>query len=207
MDQNLNGIRSILSTASVYNVFQNLLGAHQARARYVQEFVSPPPFAKVLDIGCGTGSILDYLPNDVEYVGFDMNPKYISFAKRKYQSRGTFFCERVSDTSTPGNGYFDIVLATAILHHLSDIEALQLISIARQSLKQDGLLITLDNVFLDRQSSIARYLISKDRGRHVRNGEEYLALAKSFFSDVETHVVHDMLRIPYTNFIMRCRKR
>jgi hypothetical protein len=51
---------------------------------------------------------------------------------------------------------------------------------------------------------MVRWLLAKDRGKFVRTREEYLRLALARFSKVESHVRHDLLRIPYTHLIMRC---
>ena len=46
------------------------------------EALRPFPGARLLDAGCGTGSLLDNLPPDVHYVGFDVNPAYLEAAER-----------------------------------------------------------------------------------------------------------------------------
>jgi SAM-dependent methyltransferase len=204
MDQLTEGLHSVLSFADVYDFFQRLLGASRLRERFIAEFVAPFAGAKLLDIGCGTASLLEYLPADVEYVGFDLNPNYITSARKKYYGRGTFFCGRVSEVAVDDS--FDFVLGAAILHHLSDAEARKLFATAYSCLKRGGALVTFDPVFVKEQSAFARYIISKDRGKRVRTPEQYAALASAFFVDVEKHVLHDLLRIPYTHFIMRCSK-
>ncbi len=205
MDHITTGIRRILEYSPIYTLFQNLVGAHSARKRYVEEFIRPLPGTKILDIGCGPGSMVDYLPKSVEYVGFDLNPKYIASAKKKYKERGEFFCSSVSDAPVHQcAGKFDIAIATGILHHLDDDEAAQLFQIAHAHLETGGMLVSIDPVLIPNQPRIAKYLISKDRGQRVRKPEEYTRLAKKRFRSIETFILTNMLRVPYTHFVMRC---
>jgi SAM-dependent methyltransferase len=202
MDQEKGGLRGILSSPRMFNLLQTLVGAGGLRSRYVREFIHPAPGARILDIGCGTGAILDHLPEGIDYEGYDLAPEYIEYAQRRYAGRGRFFCERVSRLTIREPHRFDIVLASALLHHLGDEEAKDLFRVAALSLKPGGVLITYDNVYVDGQSRLARYFISRDRGRHVRTPAEYEALARAVFARVETSTRHDLLRIPYTHFFM-----
>ncbi len=83
---------------------------------------------RILEIGCGPGNIARYL-TQYEYVGFDLNAKYIEVAKRRFPE-AKFVCERVSQFSLSEQQSFDVVLAIGILHHLDDNEASQLFQIA-----------------------------------------------------------------------------
>src|SRR5215467_6911338 len=94
-----SGIYSILSLSFVYRCFNGLVGARAAYTRYVKEFVRPSTDSRILDIGCGPGIILEYLPASVDYVGYDFNQNYIEHAKKTYPGRGQFFCSRVSEAS------------------------------------------------------------------------------------------------------------
>jgi cyclopropane fatty-acyl-phospholipid synthase-like methyltransferase len=111
----------------------------------------------------------------------------------------------VSEAHVPGEG-FDFVLAIGILHHLGDAEAAQLFRTAHGCLRTGGQLITLDNVYVEGQSPVAKYLISKDRGRHVRQPDQYADRARPVFSQVDGFIRHDLLRVPYSHFIMKCQK-
>ena len=204
MDQRTSGLRAVLSSPLVYDLLQNLLGADGLRREYVRQFIRPAPGARILDIGCGTGAILKYLPLETDYEGYDMAPEYVEYARRKYPGRGRFRCERVSRLSVPQAHHFDFVLASALLHHLNDEEARDLFTIAAEALEPQGVLITYDNVYVERQSRLARYVISRDRGQHVRTPSQYETLARSAFARVQTSTRHDLLRIPYTHFFMRC---
>ena len=91
-----------------------------------------------------------------------------------------------------------------MLHHLDDESAGHLLGIARLALRPGGRLVTLDGAYAPGQSSIARMLLARDRGRFVRPANDYLVLAKRSFGSVSIDVRHDLLRIPYTLAIMEC---
>ena len=198
------GVRGLLAHAAVYNFFDLLVGGPGARTRLVAEYVRVGPGDRVLDIGCGPGTMLAYLP-PVEYLGFDASEAYVAAARARYGDRGTFVCGRVEVQRIPHESYFDVVLAIGILHHLDNAEALDLFRLARHALKPDGRLITFDGCFVDGQSRLARWIISKDRGQNVRTRNKYVECAQRVFSDVAVHLRHDLLRIPYTHIILDCK--
>lgn len=202
MSHRSTGIYRIFESAAVYERFQRLLGSDAARRRFVRDFLRPSPGARILDVGCGTGAILDYLPADVDYVGYDLNPRYIEAARRRFPGRGRFSCARVDEAPEEPGG-FDLVLATAILHHLDDSEAGLLMAGARRHLRPGGSLVTLDPVRHPGQPAVARLLVALDRGRRVRTPEGYRALADSHFALVETTLLTDLMPIPYSHFLMR----
>src|SRR6059058_2147114 len=78
-----------LSLAPVYRACQLLLGAGRARRILVASHIRPSPGDFVIDLGCGPGDILDYLP-EVRYLGLDVNPRYIQAAATRYRDRGEF---------------------------------------------------------------------------------------------------------------------
>lgn len=205
MDQLSSGLYRLMERAGVYEGFQKALGARAARRRFVGEFLRPSSGARILDIGCGTGSLLDDLPADVEYAGYDLNPAYIAEAERRYGSRGRFFHARVGEEPALSES-FDLVVAKGVLHHLSDSDAGRLIRDAHGHLREGGCLVTSDPVFHPGQSPIARFLISRDRGRRVRTPEGYRALLAACFSEIEERLVTDLLTVPYSHFILRAQK-
>lgn len=201
------GLRRLLNRAGAYDALQGLLLRKESRARYVTEHVRPFPGCRILDIGCGPGTILAHLPESIgRYTGFDMNPGYIEAARRRWGNRGIFHCQRIEAGVLPAGDPYDIVLANGILHHLDDTEAHQLFDIAWRALRPGGWLVTYDNVYLENQHWFARWLIAHDRGRAVRSREGYEALARGTFGQVESMLLHDTLRVPYTILVMRCIK-
>jgi cyclopropane fatty-acyl-phospholipid synthase-like methyltransferase len=163
------------------------------------------PGAKVLDIGCGPANMLEFLP-DVRYIGFDASEAYIAEAQKRWGLRGEFTCATVNAQNLQERG-FDIVLAIGVLHHLDDQESRGLFNLAHEALRPGGRLVTLDGVYVSKQSPIARYLISKDRGEYVRHLDEYESLARGEFPDTKATVLHDLLApMPYTHLIMECTR-
>lgn len=200
------GIHKLLSWPRVYERFQMLIGARTARARFVREFLRPAPGARILDVGCGAGTLLDTLPAGVDYVGFDINPRCIDYAKRRYGGRGRFFCARAGDEAMDvEEREFDLVVAKSMLHHLSDAEAKTILAGARRLLRKGGTFVSLDPVLHEPQRAVSRFLISLDRGTSVRSPAEYERLAMLEFGNVETHLLTDLLPIPYSHFVMRAR--
>lgn len=198
-------IKKILALPVVYSFFRKFAGNDAARQRYADQFIRAKVGMRVLDIGCGTGDILKFLPS-VDYMGFDISQDYIASAKRNFGSRGQFFCEPVGTSIDVPESSFDITLAHGVLHHLDDEEATALFSIAYRSLKPGGRLVTFDGCFTEDQSFLAKFFVSRDRGQFVRNRENYLRLAKAVFSEAEVTVRHDLIRLPYTHIVMECRK-
>jgi len=198
------GARGLLTRARSYDLLQDLLGVEHVRRTLAREYIAAEAGMTVLDIGCGTGGILAHLP-PVNYFGFDMNPRYVAAAQERFGARGQFLCANVNAAPEQARGPFDRILAIGLLHHLEDSEARGLIALAQGLLAPGGSLVTFDCCYRTGQSPVARFLIDRDRGRNTRTEPGYLALAKPQFSSVEVFLREDLLRVPYSHIIMRCR--
>jgi 2-polyprenyl-3-methyl-5-hydroxy-6-metoxy-1,4-benzoquinol methylase len=199
------GVHKILDRPGVYERVQRLLGARAARRRLATEFLRPFAGARLLDVGCGTGSLLDSLPEEVDYVGFDLNPAYIEAAQKKYSHRrARFYCARAG-VGAEGleERTFDLVVAKSLLHHLDDSEAHQLLETARRLLRAGGAFFSSDPVRHEGQALVAKVLLALDRGRSIRTPDAYRALASAHFATIETTLLTDLLPIPYSHFVMR----
>jgi len=199
-------IRFILANPFIYRLFSTIVGQGPARQVYVDEYIRPARGNRILDIGCGPADILEYYPSEIEYVGFDMSQEYITAARKRFGSRGLFWCRRLSLEIVEQMGTFDIVTAIGVLHHLNDEEAGDLFNLAQKALRPGGRLITIDPVFFEGQPGFEHFLISKDRGKYVRYDNEYLCLVPQGFNDVKTGIHRGLLRVPYSLMIMECLK-
>lgn len=199
---NLLDPRVFLELPRGFGLFKRMVAPESARRVFVDQHVRARPGDRVLDIGCGLGDILELLP-PVEYTGFDLSPSYVKRARRLYGDRGRFICASVTEYELGElAGRFDIVIANGVLHHLDDREAHALVDTAHAALAPGGRLVTKDGCYADGQSRASRFLVSLDRGRHVRREDEYLAILRSRFGRVEGRVYHHLLRIPYSNLMV-----
>jgi SAM-dependent methyltransferase len=198
----VRGLRSILALPGAYRSFARLIGAHSARAIFAAEYVRPLRRQRILDIGCGPGDLVPYLAG-AEYVGFDSSAEYVASARATYGGIGASFVhDRVGPHLVGRFSSFDTVIASGVVHHLDDADAIQLFEIAHASLRPGGRIVTFDGCYADGQGALARAMLSHDRGRYVRSAEEYVGLASKVFPDVRATVRHDLLRIPYTHVIV-----
>jgi SAM-dependent methyltransferase len=204
--QSNSGLLRWLKAPFVYNLFQGVVGGNALRRRIIRNHVRAKAGDKVIDIGCGPAQALQSLP-DVEYLGLDIDPDYIAFAKRTYGDKGTFV---VGDTQfLRGDSRFkdaDIVIAVGVLHHLDDEEATDCIRFAYDVLKRAGRLICHDACWIPKQGAFSKCIMSRDRGRNIRTEQQYRHLAGKIFPNVHTWVDKKPLRIPYVTIVLECEK-
>jgi SAM-dependent methyltransferase len=203
MAQVNQGMRAVLANSAIYNLFQGIVGAKRLQRQIVHTYLRPWAGARLLDIGCGTGAILDHV-SDVTYVGFDLSKNYIDTARARYGDRATFYACDAAELATRIDLSFDLILACGLLHHLDDGPAKTLLADARNLLTSSGRLITVDGSWVAGQSSIAKFLLSRDRGRNIRPPEAYVGLARESFGHVKVDVRHDILRVPFTLCFLEC---
>lgn len=206
-----SGIRHLLSNPRIYDAFQHMVGAYAWRKRTIENLVHPllNPTARLIDIGCGTAEILNYLPEEISYFGFDRNPAYIKSARQRFSSRKAIFeCESVGQGTGNEHEKFDVAIAAGLIHHLDDGDAVAFLQDAKSVLKDGGTLVLIaDPLFTPEQSALARYIVSKDRGQNVRDLGSYLALYRQVFDFVDAEVDQNPLRIPYTGVAVRCSSK
>jgi 2-polyprenyl-3-methyl-5-hydroxy-6-metoxy-1,4-benzoquinol methylase len=194
-------VRRVLEAPSIYQLFQRLGGFFRLRLIALNDYLPISPGSRLFDIGCGPGHIIEHLPKNIEYHGFDTNESYIDFAARHFGHLGSFHCCMFDETIKETFGLADIVTMTALLHHLADDEVIQLLSAVRTCLRPGGIIFTLDPCFREGQSAVAKWIHAHDRGLFVRAEPEYRALLSRVFPCVETHIREDLSIIPTTHII------
>lgn len=85
----------------------------RARARKVISHVK----GRVLDVGCGSGTILNFLPGDIDYVGVEINPHLVEILLDSYPG-ATAYSLDIQREAVSGEKPFDTILALALIEHL-----------------------------------------------------------------------------------------
>ena len=144
--------------------------ATKLRIRAVHDSLGAP---RVLDAGCGTGEF-SRLFDPARYLGVDLHPGYIAFAKR-HNRRHRYLCTDLMVWPDTGE-QFDLVLVNGVLHHLDDDTARKLLNRAASRLASPGTLLVIEDVALPRPSSGARLVHGLDHGHFIRDAERWRAL-------------------------------
>ena len=136
----------------------------------------------VIDIGCGIGQYAAV--TDGEYLGIDLNPRYIEYAQhRRGGPRRSF---RQADARTIGNENhrFDIVLMVDFLHHLPDDTCHELLEHAVRLARRH--VVSFEPVE-EQGNRVGRWIIDNDRGHHMRPLIEFERLVEAAPLRVDRH--------------------
>ena len=107
------------------------------------EFLKDKKYTKLLDIGCGTGYLIDMLAkvHEAEYTGVDLSPEMIKQANNK-KIKNAKFVEGRSDEIPFDDNTFDIITCSQSFHHYPDTD--KAMQEAKRVLKPGGLYILSD---------------------------------------------------------------
>ncbi len=183
-------IRRLFGLPQIYDFAQNIIGANTLKKNFLQTYIPSERRLRILEIGCGPGKNLDYLPANVEYVGCDLSAKYIEHAKSVYGKRAQFYCLSVADMGELDLEKFDIVMCVGTLHHLSDDLVRKLSLETLQVLKADGFFMALEPCWTSTQSWFNRTVMSYDRGEDIRSIDGYTELLLQSFGKVAAQEIN-----------------
>lgn len=193
-----------LAAPAVFDLYQRMVGAPRMLERFVAEWLRPESGDRLLDIGCGTGAMVPYLPDDVELLGIDISEPYIAAAKARYGGKGTFRVADASDQSLDLGEPYDIAFASGVLHHVPSVPARSLIEGALARLKPGGRFVAIDPTLVEGQGWFSRTVVKSDRGDFIRSPAEMASLMDGL--DPTFEVVTDMLNIPYAQVVTTIRR-
>ncbi len=146
---------------------------------------------RLLDLGCGTGELAaGFLEAGYEYYGVDIEPQRIAYARRTYP-KGKFHVMDAGDISYP-DGYFDQILVTGVLHHLSDEEVRRIVREMRRVLHPEGRALVMEDIALPLRGSLnflGALVHLADEGAHIRRPTQYTPLFNPGLTLMDTYPV------------------
>lgn len=203
--QDDSGLKKILTFGWVYDLFHYLIGTRKAKLWIAENIWKCEQFSRVVDLGCGTGRVLDYLPENINYTGVDISEEYIEFARSRYGDKAEFLvgtAEQFLSGEIEMPEPADIVLCSGLLHHLSEEEALWVLELSKKILKPTGRLICNEPTYLRHQGWISRWVTSLDRGQNVRTESGWKSLISEVYEEYRTSILTGMIRIPYVHIVI-----
>jgi ubiquinone/menaquinone biosynthesis C-methylase UbiE len=188
-----------------YDPILKLLGADRARRALIDQ-AELWPNDRVLDIGCGTGTLavqIKTLHPYVDVVGLDPDPKALNRARQKAERAGVpiQFNQGFADQLPYYDGTFNRVFSSFMFHHLATEIKKRALNEVRRVLAPDGSLHLLDfgGPESARKGFVARRLHSSELMRdNFGNGVLRLMAAAGFTDPLEvSHRSMFLLPIAY----------
>lgn len=99
----------------------------------------------MLDVGCGTGILIDRLNNlngNIHYYGCDISKEMINIAKSKVPTNNVKFAVSTAESLPYSDDMFDMVFSTSVLHFVRDRE--KMIGEIKRVLKSNGTFVLTD---------------------------------------------------------------
>ncbi len=128
---------------------------------------------RTLDLGCGPGEFAGEFAGD-DYVGADLNSRYIAHAQRTRP--GTFVVADARKVDLPDRR-FDQVLIFGLLHHLPDDDVRAVLAEARRLLVPGGRILAVEDIpAISRLNLIGHLIHNVENGEHIRPPAEYRRL-------------------------------
>lgn len=139
----------------LYDPITRLMGVESVRLK-VLDRVTLDPGARVLDIGCGTGTLATFIKQShpgVDVIGLDPDPKALARARKKAARVGARaqFDEGFSDHLPYADASFDRVFSSLMFHHIPDDQRPNTLREVRRVLKPGGSFHLVDFSRPDRQ--------------------------------------------------------
>jgi SAM-dependent methyltransferase len=157
----------------LYDPVVRLTLREEAIKRRLVERAAIWPGMRVLDFGCGTGTLVRLVAEScpgAHLIGVDVDPAILALARQKLARSGIdveWHCGRLEEAGVP-DGSLDRVLTSLVLHHLTTSEKEDTLATVRRLLRPGGELHVADfgpphNLLMRAVAQAVRWFDGADR--------------------------------------------
>ena len=159
-------LRDLLTMPRSFHVIRGMLDYGQAGC--LRRVLDGIPHANVLDVGCGTGELS--VMTDADYLGFDIDPGYIRYAKERFGAPNRHFMVGDVFNLPPESAGRGLATVVNVIHHFSDDEVLRILA----GLKAAGIgrVLVVDVASEKMAMPLRTVLFPLDRGAYFRDSAE-----------------------------------
>lgn len=175
----MRALNYLLEQTAVYSLWQAPFANAKLAPLLANDAISRA--RRVLDVGCGPGTNT-HLFAHTDYLGIDINPLYISHARRKH-NRPFMVADVISYEENPAIPY-DFILVNSFLHHLETTACSKILQRLQTWLSEDGRIHLLELV-LPKDAPFAHFMARADRGEFARPIAEWRDLFEKHLDIVQ----------------------
>ncbi len=169
----------ILDNAVMFNLVRIFTDSRDHNLNIIKESLSIKKNDKILDVGCGIGNFSK--ATNGKYVGIDLNPSFIKFAKKHYSAKNKEFMVADATKLKFKDKSFDKSMFISMLHHFPDSDSDKVLREIQRVTK--NYLVMLDLLPSDRM--LVKFMYAMDRGSNIRPIEAQKKLIKKYFRIVK----------------------
>jgi len=138
--------------APFYDLAMKVVG-HGGSLKQLMERIEPAAGDKLLDLGGGTGQLLDYLPENVKVTLVDSSEEMLVRAKRKERKQKVKYINARGDNLPLPDDTFDYIVVADALHHFTKVD--ETIRELKRVLKPGGKLYIME---FDPETLLTRFI-------------------------------------------------
>lgn len=174
-------IDNVLDNPMLFNNVRYILAGKQlGMKRFIAKAIRKFHCRTIADICSGTGDFVQFGKNIDLYVGWDLNPHFVTFAAKRYRDveNVNFVVADITKSKFVLSQQYDAVLLISAVHHFSDLELAKILPVIQKITKK---VLIIADIIPDPPHALQRFFVKLDRGRFVRPKEEKVRILSKYF--------------------------
>ena len=191
-------INFLLKNPSLYRFYQKTVRSKYDEYDFIKFIFKKIKFKNIrlLDICCGDSYILEYINEYVDdYFGIDNNSKYLNQCKQRWKKFNFSYFDLNETSNIQDLIRFEpnFIFINGAIHHLND-KTVKLINSFVNKNFPNCYFLSVDPI-KSNNSFLNSIMIKLDRGKFIRNKNEYSELMSTY----ESFVINDFYKMNFEN--------